>query len=195
MSVVATAGLALLGSSTSPTIPNPNSLVLKSAAKGLEATWPLLAAMGAFVLVVTAIGLVMTVRRNKRLARSGIAEIDRMNGPTFEQFLAVLVRQLGYQVEVVGRTGDFGADLVVARDGVRCAVQAKQRFKQTVGIKAVQEVVGSLPHHRCQRGLVVTNQRFTGAARQLAKEHGTQLWDRDVLIDRILQVRGQREAA
>jgi len=163
--------LAVAVSSPTTTLFNPNSLLLKGAAKGLEAIWPLLAAMGAFVLVVTAFGLVMTVRRNKRLARSGISEIDRMDGRTFEQRLALLFRQLGYRVDLVGRTGDFGADLVVARDGVRCAVQAKQRSKGSVGIKAVQEVVGSLPHHRCQRGLVVTNQRFTAAARQLAKEH------------------------
>ena len=142
----------------------------------MEAAWPVFAAIGAFVLLVLLLGAVMTVRRNKRLARSGIAEIDRMNGPTFEHFLAVLFRQLGYQVEVIGRTGDFGADLVVTRDGVRCAVQAKQRSKQTVGIKAVQEVVGSLPHHRCERGLVVTNQRFTAAARQRARRHGKGLY-------------------
>ena len=98
-------------------------------------------------------------------------------------------------MEVVGRTGDFGADLVITKGGVRTAVQAKQRSRGSVPIKAVQEVVGSLPHYRCQRGLVVTNQRFTAAARQLAKEHGVELWDREVLINRILQVRGHSEAA
>jgi restriction system protein len=146
------------------------------------------AAIGAFVVVVVVLGAVMTVRRTRRLARSGIGEIDRMDGRTFEERLAVLFRQLGYKVDLVGRTGDFGADLVVSRDGARCAVQAKQRSRGSVGIKAVQEVVGSLPHHRCQRGLVVTNQRFTTAARQLAREHGVQLWEREALIGQLLRV-------
>jgi restriction system protein len=191
MSLVATAGAASLGSSTSTTALSPNSIILKGVGQGLEAAWPLFAAGGAFLVVVVLVGAVMTVRRTRRLARSGIGEIDRMDGRTFEERLAVLFRQLGYKVDLVGRTGDFGADLVVAREGVRCAVQAKQRSRGTVGIKAVQEVVGSLPHHRCQRGLVVTNQRFTIAARQLAREHNVQLWERDVLIDQLLRAKGQ----
>ena len=187
--------LASAGSSTSTTVPNPNSVILKGVEKGLASVWWMWALIAGFVVVVVLFGTVQTVRRNRRMARSGIADIDRMNGPTFESFLCVLFRQLGYHVEAVGRTGDFGADLVVTKARLCTAVQAKQRSRGTVGIRALQEVVGSLPHHRCQRGLVVTNQRFTSAARQLAREHGVELWDREVLIDRILHARGQSEAA
>jgi len=83
--------------------------------KGLEAAWPIFAAIGAFVLIVGLLGAIMTVRHSTRLARSGIAEIDRMDGRTFEERLAVLFRQLGYKVDLVGRTGDFGADLCLVR--------------------------------------------------------------------------------
>src|SRR5262249_48548876 len=50
----------------------------------------------------------------RRLRRSGIREIDQMDGSTFEHRLAILFRGLGYRAERVGATrGDFGGDLIV----------------------------------------------------------------------------------
>src|SRR5438105_4158735 len=109
---------------------------LKGFLHAVAAIWPIL------LLLVVAVGakLAYEAYQRHRLSRSGIAEIDRMDGRTFEQFLGTLFQGLGYRVEVTQYRGDYGADLVVSRAGVRTAVQAK-RWSKSVGLKAVQEAV------------------------------------------------------
>ena len=127
-----------------------------------------------------------------RLARSGIRRIDRMDGPTFEAYLEILFRRLGYHVQRTRASGDFGADLIVERDGVRTAVQAK-RYAKAVGLTAVQEAAAARGKYGCDAALVVTNSTFTRPARELAEANGVELWDREELIRRALS-RGARPA-
>lgn len=150
--------------------------------------WPLWLLVGLLALGRVALYL----RRMRRLSRSGIAEIDRMDGRTFELFLSTLFRRLGYSVEVTRYRGDYGADLVVKRKGRKTAVQAKRSMKR-VGIKAVQEAVASKALYGCERALVVANREFTQQARKLARANKVELWDRDVLVAKLLSVRGKRD--
>jgi restriction system protein len=143
--------------------------------------WPLLL----LVAAVGAVKLALWWREEQRIARSGIAEVDAMDGITFERFLATLFSKLGYRVERTQARGDFGADLVVERDGERMVVQAK-RWSKKVGVKAVQEAHAAPAMYACSRALVVTNNRFTEPAKELARANRVELWDRDVLIDRML---------
>lgn len=146
--------------------------------------WPLLA----LVLLAFAARIGLALYRRRRLARSGIAEIDRMTGPTFERYLELLFRQHGYQVERTGRAGDYGADLIVCKNGVRTIVQAK-RYKRNVNLKAVQEAVAAKAMYRCTRAMVVTNSGFARSAYALARANDVELWDRDKLIAMIFQGR------
>lgn len=150
----------------------------------LESFWWL------WVLLVTlgAAKLGWRFYRARLIARSGIADIDRMDGVAFEKFLTALFRRLGYAVEHTGRRGDYGADLIVAKDGRRTVVQAK-RWTRNVGIKAVQEAVAAKAPYRCADALVVTNRYFSGAASKLARANGVLLWDRDTLVEKLLSVR------
>jgi restriction system protein len=137
-----------------------------------------------FWLLVAAVGavrLMLWVAEQRRIARSGIAEIDLMTGVEFEQRLAFLFRELGYRVEQTRARGDYGADLVVARDGIKTVIQAK-RWTKRVGVKAVQEAVAAKPVYGCERAMVVTNSRFTAQARTLADANQVALWDRDELV-------------
>jgi restriction system protein len=160
---------------------NPD--VLRPLVHGLAALWPL----WLLVALVGAGKLAWRLYELRRLSRSGIAEVDRMDGTTFEVFLTTLFRRLGYSVEHTGRRGDYGADLVVPKDGLRIAVQAK-RWTKTVGIKAVQEAVASKGIYKCAEALVVANRPFTRQARTLADANDVQLWDRDVLVAKLLAV-------
>ncbi len=121
-----------------------------------------------------------------------LAQIDRFSGFTFEKYLAVLFREQGYQVTVTPDRADFGADLLIKKEGINTAVQAK-RFNSTVGISAVQEVVAAKSHYHCHRAMVVTNSTFTKAAWKLA--HSNQVWlvDRKRLTDMIRQVDAKRK--
>lgn len=160
------------------------------AAHGLEhdliVFWPL----WLFLLLVAIGKLAWRVYQLRRLSKSGIVEIDRMDGHTFEIFLSTLFRRLGYGVELTSRRGDYGADLVVTRGKQRTAVQAK-RWSRRVGVKAVQEAVASKGIYRCDSALVVANREFTQQARKLARANLVELWDRKVLVQKLLASRGQ----
>ena len=147
----------------------------------LAALWPVWALVALIGFGKAALWLF----EQRRLARCGITDIDSMDGRTFEQRLVVLFRGLGYRVDHVGRRGDYGADLIVSKDGVRTVVQAK-RWTRNVGPKAVQEAHAAPAMHDCSRSMVVTNRYFTKAARQLARANGVELWDRDRLVAALL---------
>jgi restriction system protein len=120
-------------------------------------------------------------QKERRLIRSGIGEVDRMGGSEFEAFLAALFAKEGYAVRRVGRSGDFGGDLILKKDGWSIVVQAK-RYRGFVGVRAVQEAVGARGYYRCDRAWVVTNSRFTPPAVELAQANCVELFDRDRLV-------------
>lgn len=91
-----------------------------------------------------------------------------MRGDDFEQYLAVVLRTLGYEVHEVGKSGDQGVDLIVAKDGKRVAVQAKG-YSANVGNFAVQEAYAGMAHYGCHACAVVTNSQFTPSAITLAE--------------------------
>jgi restriction system protein len=146
-----------------------------------RASWWVWALLALAWIVKTA----LEIRRQRRLSRSGIDEIDRMDGRAFEEYLATLFRRLGYPARVTPYRGDYGADLIVERDGSRIAVQAKC-WGRRVGIKAVQEAQAAKALYGCSEAMVVTNRAFTDQARRLAEANGVELWDRDVLVAKLL---------
>jgi len=119
-------------------------------------------------------------RRDRRRAASDMAAIDAMSGVEFEGFVAAQLRTSGWAVEHTAGSGDYGVDLIATRAGTRMAVQCKRQAKP-VGVAAVQQVVAGAAHHRCDRTVVVTNQVFTTAARQLASTHSCRLVGREQL--------------
>ena len=106
----------------------------------------------------------------------GIDRVDSMDGKAFECYLGVLFRQLGYSVDTTPHH-DRGANLIVTRDGVRTAVQAKRGIGH-VGVEAVHAVLASMRQYGCARAIVVTNSGCARPAVQLARENDVELWDR-----------------
>jgi restriction system protein len=119
-------------------------------------------------------------RRDLRYAMSDLADVDDMSGVEFEEFVAAQLRTVGWAVTHTASTGDYGVDLVAQKDGTRMAVQCKRQAK-AVGVAAVQQVVSGARQHGCNRAVVVTNQAFTKAARQLAATHRCRLVGREQL--------------
>ena len=146
------------------------------------------------VAVVVLVRLVQTIYERRRLARSGIREIDAMDGPTFERYLGTIFRRLGYEVERVGSSrGDDGGDLVIRMSGTRTVVQAKRYGGQRVGIKAVQEANAARAMYRCADAIVVTNTAFTQQAEALAHAADVELVGREELIRALLDARASVE--
>lgn len=107
-----------------------------------------------------------------------------LSGTQFEDYLATVFALHGYSVEQTGQSGDQGVDLVIARDGVRIAVQAKC-YRGSVGNDAVQQAYTGRTYHQCARCAVVTNSRFTSAAIDVAQQVGCTLVDGERLRDLI----------
>ena len=99
----------------------------------------------------------------------------------FEQFLASVFIEWGYQVETTKVTGDQGVDLIVSKNGSKVAVQAKGYPGSTVGNSAVQEAHTGMKFYGCHRSVVITNSTFTSAARKLAQGVECALIDHDMI--------------
>ncbi|GAA6620520.1 restriction endonuclease [Scytonema sp. NUACC26] len=130
------------------------------------------------ILIITKL-LGVELKKAKDVDKA-LAEIDKISGREFEEFLAKVFKLLGYKVLLTQEKGDFGADLVVQKNSVKTVVQAK-RYKGNVGVDAVYQVVGALGYYKADKSMVITNSKFTTAARELAAPNKVQLWDRDDL--------------
>ncbi len=130
--------------------------------------------------------LIMTgIKRTERLKRSGISDIDQMEGIQFEKYLGYLFQAQGYKTHVTKAAGDYGADLLLQKEGKKIVVQAK-RYSKNVGIRAVQEAHSAVAHYGASEAWVVTNSDYTTAAYELAKSNRVRLINRERLIELIL---------
>ncbi|UFJ41338.1 restriction endonuclease [Brevibacillus humidisoli] len=110
-----------------------------------------------------------------------------MDGYQFEQYVALLLKALGYQVSVTPKSKDYGADLLLIKGEKKIVVQVK-RHRKSVGIGAVQEVAASMRYYKATEAWVITNDDFTVSARQLASSNDVRLIDRKGLTELILSV-------
>ena len=100
-----------------------------------------------------------------------------MSGIDFENHIAQLLKLNGFdKVSGTPKTGDQGADLIAKRGGKTIVIQAK-RYQNSVGNKAVQEVVGAINFYNGDEGWVITNSSFTKSARELARKNRVKLID------------------
>ena len=120
-------------------------------------------------------------RREDNLKNSTIKKIDNMTGEEFEEFLQVSVKSKGYKTMLTPITGDYGADLLVKKNGVKTVIQAK-RWKSIVGVEAVQQVVASMRYYKATDAMVITNNYYSQNAINLAKVNNVRLWDRGDVI-------------
>jgi len=137
---------------------------------------------------------VASLLKQQKLARSGIADIDKMDGKTFEKYLKIFFGKLGYKVERTRYIADYGADLVATNNGVKTAIQAK-RYKHMVGTESIQQAVASKGYYNCDKAMVVTNSWFTNQAKTLASRNEVELWDRSVLVKNLLEIKNSQETS
>ncbi|MCY7704698.1 restriction endonuclease [Bacillus safensis] len=125
----------------------------------------------------------LSKNKNKsKFVKSGIKDIDYMDGFQFEQYLAYMFRANDYKVQVTSERKNFGADLIIKKSGAKIVVQAK-REKAKVGIKAIQEIVVAQNHYKAEEFWVITNNFYTKGARELAESNNVKLLDRYKLIE------------
>ena len=90
-----------------------------------------------------------------------------VSGIDFERDCGDQLQKQGFSVEYTKQSGDFGADIIASKDGIKYALQCKAG--QTLsGVKAVQEASSGRQHYRADYAVVVSQSGFTSAASALA---------------------------
>jgi hypothetical protein len=99
--------------------------------------------------------------------RMAAVDADALDGGSYELHCAHVLRGCGWKAELMGGSGDQGADVIAERGRTRVVIQCK-KYSRTVGNKAVQEVIAGKMMYRAHAAAVVSNASFTKGARELA---------------------------
>jgi len=100
----------------------------------------------------------------------------------FERYVAGLFRRKGYRVQVRGRSGDLGVDLMLTQRGGRRAIVQCKRYRNTIGPEIVRELFGTLIHERVAYAFLVTTADISDSAREWAQGKPMTLIDGPTLI-------------
>ncbi len=147
---------------------------------------PVIFALAIIAIIAATIFLwQMEKRKRAKLRALQLADIDRMSGIEFEQYIGTILRSQGYSVSYTATTGDYGVDLLAEKDHIKYAIQAK-RYTATVGNHAIMEAVAGMQHYHCNKAVVITSNYFTLHARIQAASSNCILIDRDKLAEWIL---------
>ncbi|MGE7934154.1 restriction endonuclease [Viridibacillus arvi] len=147
-------------------------------------------AVGLCIIVIIIFSIWRSIRFNKKMKESGIQEIDKMTGRQFEEYVGTIFKSQGYKVSYTSTTGDYGADLILKKEQQVIVVQAK-RYKQTVGVKAVQEIIPAIKMYNATVAWVITNSTYTKQALILAKKNHVRMIERDELIKMSLDMKNR----
>jgi restriction system protein len=110
-------------------------------------------------------------------------ELYALSPRDFEKYVAHLFRRRGYRVQLRGKSGDKGVDLMLVNQvGKRAIVQCK-RYRHTVGSEIVRELFGTLIHEKAAHAFLVTTASISDAARQWAKGKPITLIDGKTLVN------------
>lgn len=107
-------------------------------------------------------------KRKKKILNKDV-NVNNMTGVEFENYIATILKDFGFNVSGTPVTGDQGADLIATKNDKVLVIQAK-RYSGAVGNKAIQEVMGALNYYGGDNAVVITNSKFTPAAKKLARK-------------------------
>lgn len=131
------------------------------------------------------------LRQQGRRADAKLAQLDTLTPEGFEEFVGELFEALGFEVEVVGGSGDEGADLRVRRGGLTGIVQCKySKGKAVVGSPELQKFLGTVHHTGSHKGFFVTTRTFSLAAERFVAEHPIELIDGPRLVELVREAIG-----
>ncbi|HWM93905.1 MAG TPA: restriction endonuclease [Thermoanaerobaculia bacterium] len=102
----------------------------------------------------------------------------------FEELIADLLTNMGWEVELTGVTRDGGKDMLAYLNTdlgrLLCLVEAKRyRRDRQVGVDLVRSLYGTLYDHQANSAMLVTTSSFSADARELQKKHQYHLSLRD----------------
>jgi len=114
--------------------------------------------------------------------------LDGLSPHEFEDFIGLLFKSMGYEVTNFPYVGDYGADLLVKRNGKAIVVQVKKYgLENNVGAPEVQKTLGSIWKYKASEAILVTTSTFTARAYEQATGAPIELWNREKLKEMLHQ--------
>lgn len=110
----------------------------------------------------------------------------------YEDYIKTLLRNEGFVAKRTRGSGDFGVDVMARKNGTTFAIQCKL-YNHTVGTKAVQEIVSGRIYYKADYAVVVSDNKFTDAAKQLARKSGVILAHHKNLLHKLESIIGEKE--
>ena len=109
-----------------------------------------------------------------------------MNGFIFEDLISKLIASLGYKVEQTKKSGDGGIDIIAHSYEPIIAgkylIQCK-RQKKPVGEPVLRDLFGVVTAEKANKGILITNSRFSPNAIDFSKGKQIELIDGNLLIE------------
>lgn len=93
----------------------------------------------------------------------------------FEEVVASVFRDLGYQAIVTNYSGDDGVDVFLTKGSETIGVQVK-RYEPTIGVDQIRELAGSLLLNDVTKGMFVTTSGFQRGAAATAQAFAMRGW-------------------
>lgn len=110
--------------------------------------------------------------------RRSMAIKAKERGETYEWIAQALLETSGYNVKHVGKTGDYGIDLIATnKDGMKIGVQCKSNLSQTIGVNAVMEAYAGGRYYDLEHFAVIGHGGYSIQATNMAKKLGVYLSD------------------
>ncbi len=109
-------------------------------------------------------------------------DVDDSDPISYENSIAEVFEQHGWEARVTKASGDQGADVIAKYDGFKMIIQCKL-YSSPVSNKAVQEVYSALNYYNGDKAVVITNSTFTKSAKQLAESNDVLLIHHSQLDD------------
>jgi HJR/Mrr/RecB family endonuclease len=111
-------------------------------------------------------------------------DIFRLTSRQYEELIAELIRDMGYEVTLTKTTRDGGKDILASikteMGDFLCLVEAKHyREDRKVGVSLVRELYGTLCDYQANSAMLVTTSSYSPDAKALQQKHQYQLSLRD----------------
>ena len=111
-------------------------------------------------------------------------DFNKMDGYEFENYIASLLREIGFRVEETALSGDGRVDLIAYSDEVmykgEYLVQCK-RWDSNFGVSVVRDLYGVVLSNNANKGIIITNAFFTSQAIEFSEGKNMELVDGDIL--------------
>lgn len=134
-----------------------------------------------FKIIYWILKIIYRIIKNIYFNNLNFEYINNLDGYQFESFTKILLEKNDFKnVTISKSSNDYGIDVIATKNGYIYAIQCK-RYNKPVGIKAIQEAKSGCVYYNCDIPVVFTNNTFSKAAINLAKNNEVELWDHDTL--------------